>query len=290
MIAVTSPTSRELDKLARRADFLDDHGVPVPAVLTRSDGVVMTEDGGRQLLHALFGDGGSPNDLDSQAVDILVALSKVPIDDFLALEGGAARAFDRENVLFDIRYFNRHVLGAEADAAHSDWRVRHGDPVPDRACEQAAELAWSWFEGQPTALMHRDFQSTNLVVDHQGTLRVVDLSTLRTGFTVYDLASLAFDISLPHDEERLTRLIGIFFGRFPGLDRTTFWGAAWLRLLQATAAAFRFGGENPFFAASIPHCFEKLERVMSEPAAVGLFAELPWDVAEAVKKLLKKHT
>ena len=44
---------------------------------------------------------------------------------------------------------------------------------------------------------HRDFQSTNLVVDAAGVVRLVDLATLRRGFSLYDLASLAFDIYLP---------------------------------------------------------------------------------------------
>jgi aminoglycoside/choline kinase family phosphotransferase len=192
-------------------------------------------------------------------------------------------------VLFDIRYFDRHVMGADEAVVSifPNWRRTGLTRLTDEACERAADVVWSWFEGQPTVLMHRDFQSTNLVVDRTGTVRIVDLSTLRTGFSIYDLASLAFDINLPHREEWLELIVDTFFDRLPGLDRRAFWGAAWVRLLQATATAFRYGGERTFFARAVPTSLEKLERVMREPAAAGLLAELPAEVTGQVMHLIE---
>ncbi len=289
VVAVTSAADRELDELDRRSRFLARHGVPVPSVLTRTPGGLVVGDGGRQLLRLLSERDANAGDLLAQAVDILVVLARVPTDTFLELEGAAARAFDRDNVLFDIRYFNRHVI-SPAPATGSVLEDRSGPALTrfsEQACEHAADIAWSWLDDQPTVLMHRDFQSTNLVVDERGTVRVVDLSTLRTGVSVYDLASLAFDIYLPHREDWLELIVDAFFERFPELDRTAFWGAAWLRLLQATAAAFRFADQRPFFARTIPACFEKLERVMSEPAAAELLTELPPEVVDQVVRLVE---
>jgi aminoglycoside/choline kinase family phosphotransferase len=286
LLAVTSASTSELDSLDRLSGLLAGHGVPVPAVIARTDGGLVAEDGGRQLLEAAGEDGADR--FFEQAVAILVSLSQVPVADLVAVQGADLRHFDRDNMLFDLRYFSRHVLGGGASAAEL-LPGRHGgsaEPWSDALCSEIADVTWSWFAGQPRAVMHRDFQSTNLVVDRHGVVRLVDLGTLRVGFTVYDMASLAFDINLPLSERRLERLMETFAVRFPDLDHRLVWGAAWLRLLQATATACRYA-DTPFFRAAIPTARSKLLRVMGEPEAATFLAALPPGVVDQLTTLLE---
>ncbi|MEO0279205.1 MAG: phosphotransferase, partial [candidate division WOR-3 bacterium] len=51
--------------------------------------------------------------------------------------------------------------------------------------ERAANFPW--------VIVHRDFQSQNLMVDQQGRLRVIDFAGMRWGPKTYDLASFLYD-------------------------------------------------------------------------------------------------
>lgn len=287
VVAVSSGSAAQLDELARRTAFLAAHSVPVPAVLARVADGVLLEDGGRQLLE-VAGDADADRHF-YRAVGLLAALAAVPVDDFTALCSGAPRRFDRANVLFDLRYFDQHVLGAGASVAAllPHWPAIGIERWSELTCARVADVAWSWLADQPRVLMHRDFQSTNLVVDGAGTVRLVDLDSLRLGCSVYDLASLAFDIALPPDERRLELLLGSFLALFPAVERRLVWGAAWLRLLQSTATACRYAAERPFFAAAIPNALAHLARVVTEPAAAPLLAELPGEVHDSLVALLE---
>ncbi len=285
LVVVTSADDAALDALERRTAFLAAWEVPVPTVLARTAGGVVLEDGGRQLLAAATD--ADADRLWPRAVEILAKLAAVPVAAFAEHCGGAPRVFDRANLLFDLRYFDQHVLGAGVAALLPHWPRSGVGRWPESTCARVADVTWSWLADQPQVVMHRDFQSTNLVVDGAGTLRLVDLDSLRVGCSVYDLASLAFDIALPPDERRLELLSDAFFARFPEVERPLLWGAAWLRLLQATATAYRFAGERPFFATALPTALDHLHRVMVEPAAAGLLSQLPAEVTDRLAALLE---
>jgi len=276
VVGVTSPDKPAMNDLIRLTKMLTEHGAPVPAVLDRTPSGAVMEDGGRQLLEVVE-HGGETNEIWREAAHVLCRLAEVPVSAFIELRHGEPPVFDRENVLFDLRYFNRHALAADESSALR-WS--------ETTCSRTAEIVWSWFADQPQVLMHRDFQSTNLLIDTAGILRMVDLGTLRLGFSLYDLASLAFDIYLPHREHRLELLWSTYAQRFPGADRRVFWGAAWLRLIQATATACRFAPERPFFRQALPNCIAKLQRVISEPEAHPLLNLLPKEITERLSQLV----
>jgi aminoglycoside/choline kinase family phosphotransferase len=69
-------------------------------------------------------------------------------------------------------------------------QLKHGDEAQLRAelNDIASELA-----ARPRVLCHRDFHSSNLIVDGQDRLRIIDHQDARMGPASYDLVSLLLD-------------------------------------------------------------------------------------------------
>lgn len=104
-----------------------------------------------------------------------------------------SRIFDMDDLLWETGYFTAQYLEGYRGIAFS----------PDRKAALEAlfhELARR-VDSQPKSIMHRDFQSQNLMVQSGGVLRVIDYQGSRLGSVYYDLASLLLDpyVMLPDD-------------------------------------------------------------------------------------------
>jgi hypothetical protein len=144
----------------------------------------------------------------------------------------------------------------------------------DRLCRRAGEA-------EPRGLVHRDFQSRNLVLDPQGRPGLVDFQGARLGPAQYDLASLVHDpyVDLPWGlRGRLVERYLELRRPEPGFDAEAFrqgwpWVAA-SRLMQALGAyAFlvRRRGKAGFAAYTAP-ALAGLRRLAAEPPLSGLAA------------------
>ncbi len=158
---------------AGHARFLKSRGVPVPEVLADLPGIktlVLEEAGGEKKM--------SVDDY-AKVVEELVrfnALGEDPELDSLNLLPG----FDDETWAWERRLFQKYCLGS---------RFRREMPKDVEAeLEKVAEI----LEKEPKALVHRDFQSTN-VLWKNGKPRFIDFQGMRLGPAAYDLASLLYD-------------------------------------------------------------------------------------------------
>jgi aminoglycoside/choline kinase family phosphotransferase len=134
---------------------------------------------------------------------------------------------------------------------------------------------------EPRGLVHRDFQSRNLVLDARGRPGLVDFQGARLGPAQYDLAALVHDpyVDLPWALRRsLVERYLELRREEPGFDAEAFaagwpWVAA-SRLMQALGAyAFlvRRRGKGRFAAYAAP-ALAALRRLAAEPPLSGLAA------------------
>ena len=94
----------------------------------------------------------------------------------IALQSG----FNAELYLWEQNYFFENCLGRFFGIAQP-------------ACDSAAlEQIARTLGGKPCVLVHRDFQSQNILI-HRGHARLIDFQGLRAGLAGYDLASLVYD-------------------------------------------------------------------------------------------------
>jgi len=120
-----------------------------------------------------------------------------------------------------------NALGAENDLPDllppfdaETWEWEHGlfakycldanyaMALPDDVARELGNVA-SLLEREPTALVHRDFQSTN-VLWKDGQLTFIDYQGMRLGPAAYDLASLVYDPYVTFTEGERRALIALY--------------------------------------------------------------------------------
>ena len=154
---------------AAHARFLGEKGIPVPGVLADLPEIktLVMENAGVERKVAL-----------ADAVRVVEALADFNAVDASGLELTAP--FDAATWKWERDLFAKHCLG-------SRFRREMAKDV-ERELERVAEA----LEKEPKALVHRDFQSTNILWKN-GKPRFIDFQGMRFGPAVYDLASYIYD-------------------------------------------------------------------------------------------------
>jgi NDP-sugar pyrophosphorylase family protein/aminoglycoside/choline kinase family phosphotransferase len=250
----------ENDSFVPLARFLARHHLPVPAVLghTPDRRFVLQEDvGGVDLLAAT--QGASRARLHRLYAKVLAVVAR--------LHGAVSRAarrrapplqppFDSALYAWERELFCEHFLSTHGRRLTASGAEEEAGVLADLAT-LAEEL-----ERQPTVLVHRDLQSTNLLLGRQGPV-LIDFQGMRWGPAAYDLASLLADpyVDLdPATQRVLARAYVDAGGEAEVL--AAFSAAAVQRLAQALGAYGRLGAraETRRFLAHVPAALRQMER------------------------------
>lgn len=186
--------------------------------------------------------------------------------------------FDSALYQWEQEYFFEHCLGRHFGLSEAQIEAE-GDRA--RLAEIAAHLS-----SQPRVLVHRDFQSQNVIV-RDGEVCLIDFQGLRPGLAQYDLASLLLDpyvtLSDAEREELLAHYLSGLHG--PGRHGAPGWRGlydlcAMQRLMQALGAYGKLGhadGRAAFLdhiPAALVSLREVLERVAGTEKLRALLARL----------------
>ncbi len=246
--------------------FLSNIGVRVPRVFFhgRPDGLILMEDAGELDLWAHRNDSWIERR----------ALYQRTLDQALILHTRAHTAPERPELQQE---FNVALYKWEQDYFIEHCLRRHFGLSPEevdrhvnraRLLEIAAHLA-----AQPRCLIHRDFQSQNVMV-RDGEACLIDFQGLRPGLAQYDLASLLLDpyvtLTDAEREELLHHYLSGLLGPGPH-DEAQFMAiydlCAMQRLMQALGAYGKLGhadGRTHFLAhipVALPRLCDVLERI-----------------------------
>lgn len=186
---------------------------------------------------------------------------------FNALDAGSLSLepqFDAALWKWERELFKEHCLGTR-------YRMECPKAVDDELCNVAALL-----EREPKALVHRDFQSTN-VLWKGGEPVIIDFQGMRLGPAAYDLASLLYDpyVKLSDGERRaLAKLYAKASGLEGILKMLPY--AAVERLVQCLGAYGRLASVGqPQFGKHVLPALENLLAAADEAGldAIGALAE-----------------
>jgi aminoglycoside/choline kinase family phosphotransferase len=163
--------------------------LPVPEIyeVSATSGIIIQEDLGDQQLR-LFFESASEEDAESymERAIALIASIQAATDKAYEMRSIASHlAFDEAKLSWELSFFMEHYFGSLKGE-----KLSHGEAAELKAelNDVAAELA-----ARPRVLCHRDYHSSNLMVDKKGRLRIVDHQDARMGPASYDLVSLLMD-------------------------------------------------------------------------------------------------
>jgi len=187
----------ENGRYAAHARFLASKGVNVPAVvkdLPEMKTLVLENAGSEDLAAAAKRLG-----LVAAYAPVVEALAK-----FNAIDPESAppleKEFDAGMWKWERDFFAEHCLGA-----------RFMRKMPDAVAKELSAVA-DILSKEPPALVHRDFQSTNIIWKGDG-FKFIDFQGMRKGPAAYDLASLLYDPYVKISEKEREALAALYAER-----------------------------------------------------------------------------
>ena len=245
----------ENGKYPGHARWLKGHGIPVPEVLVDLPELktMVLENAGEERKMSLV-----------EYVKVVEALAKfnsLGSEDSLP---DLLPPFDMETWEWEHGLFAKYCLGDAYDRT-----------LPEPVAAELGRVA-EILENEPKALVHRDFQSTN-VLWKGDQLNFIDFQGMRLGPAAYDLASLVYDPYVTFSEGERRALVALYAktsGRFEIVD--VFPYAAVQRLAQCLGAYGRLASVGqPAFLKHVVPALRNLKDAAekAELAAVAQLAE-----------------
>jgi len=167
-------------------------GLPVPEILAvdGSAGIIIQEDLGNAQLYKVLEESTEEEQeaYQERAISLIADIQAATAKAYEVKSIASRLAFDEAKLSWELQFFMEHYFGSFRHET-----LTHGEAAELKVemNDIAAELA-----ARPRVLCHRDFHASNLMVDKQGRLRIVDHQDARMGPASYDLVSLLLDRQL----------------------------------------------------------------------------------------------
>jgi len=170
------------------SQFFRKHGVPVPEMLgaDKQEKQALFEDLGDLSLFAWLSCRRTPGnikDMYCKILDFLVMLHTLVTDHAAECKQLRERYFDREHLRWESGYFMENYAYGIVQIHAAEQQLL------DEEFESLARTVSSFDK----VVVHRDFQSQNIMVVHGNEPRLIDFQGARMGPAAYDIASLLWD-------------------------------------------------------------------------------------------------
>jgi aminoglycoside/choline kinase family phosphotransferase len=249
------------------AQFLGEHEIRAPKIYFHdpAEGLIWIEDLGERDLFGYREESWMVRRaFYESALDEVAKLHRLPEEVCEKIKGNLPAEFNAALYLWEQNYFFENCLGRYFKIDNVKVAVLATLP----ALREIAER----LDGLPRNLVHRDFQSQNLII-RNGQAYLIDFQGMRPGLAHYDLASLLYDPYVDLSETERAELIGYYRERqirsginINGEFDSTLRFCAMQRLMQALGAYGFLGlvkGHNHFLQ-HIPVAMKSLCRIVCE--------------------------
>ncbi|MEO6970720.1 MAG: phosphotransferase [Chthoniobacterales bacterium] len=252
------------------AEFLTAQGIRAPRIHFHdpAEGLIWIEDLGERDLWSYRDESWLVRRaFYESALEEVAKLHRISEADSAAIRRDLPAQFDAALYLWEQSYFFENCCGR-----HFGWSAEKQQELATLpALQEIAERLASF----PRVLVHRDFQSQNLIV-RNGQAHLIDFQGMRPGLAAYDLASLLYDpyvhLTAPERAELLEFYRAAVAADDPDFAEK-FQLCAMQRLMQALGAYGYLGHVkgNKSFLAHIPAAMQSLGEVVAASEGLGLF-------------------
>ncbi len=191
--AIVAAYPEGFDKLTQ--PFLDVTGLfqaaalPVPQIyaVDEAKGLIVQEDCGDRQLYDYFATASEADSeqLLKEAVTLIARIQQATVMATERESVASKLAFDFAKLSWELDFFYEHFFGS---LRKEKLKPREAKRFKQELAIVARELA-----ARPRVLCHRDYHASNLLVDGQKRLRIIDYQDARLGPASYDLVSLLLD-------------------------------------------------------------------------------------------------
>jgi N-acetylmuramate 1-kinase len=248
----------------RIAEFLAEHGIAAPKIYFHDaeEGLIWIEDLGESDLFSFRDDTWLVRGaLYRSALDEIAKLHDVLESEWVKLHGEMPPEFNATLYRWEQNYFFENCLGRIFGFNEGRLHELASLPSLENIAARLGEL--------PRVLVHRDFQSQNIIV-RSGHAYFIDFQGMRPGLAEYDLASLLFDPYVRFSAGEREELYSYYMER-RGLSSTSQMReilrlCAMQRLMQALGA-YGFLGlvkGNRHFLAHVPAALDSLRNQIAD--------------------------
>ena len=253
------------------AQFLERHGIHAPRIYYHDtdEGLIWLEDLGERdlfsyrdepwLVRRAFYD---------SALDEVRKLHDLPESICIEMRQHLPAEFNAALYSWEQSYFFENCLGRYFQIEPARLERLAALPALSEIAQRLAQL--------PRVLVHRDFQSQNILV-RNGQAYLIDFQGMRPGLSQYDLASLFYDPYVDLSEAERDELLEHYCGEKPGADfLETLRLCAMQRLMQALGAYGFLGLVKDYkhFLQYIPKAVRSLHEVAGKIDGLDLFKNL----------------
>ncbi|MEP6603795.1 MAG: phosphotransferase [Spartobacteria bacterium] len=243
------------------AEFLAAHSIRAPKIYFHdvAEGLIWIEDLGEEDLFAHRGESWLVRRaLYESALDEVAKLHRLPEEVCVSVKDSLPAEFNAALYRWEQNYFFENCLGRV-------YKINN-DKIDMLAALPALNEIAERLDQSPRVLVHRDFQSQNIIV-RNGQAHLIDFQGMRPGLAQYDLASLLYDPYVDLSEAERAELISHYCGGKPSADfEETLRVCAMQRLMQALGA-YGFLGlvkEHKDFLQYIPAALTSLREIVAK--------------------------
>ena len=189
------------------AKFLGQHGVRVPRIYFHdpAEGLIWIEDLGERDLYSYRRESWLVRRaFYESAIDQIATLHALPESVCVEMKEHLPAEFNTELYAWEQNYFFENCLGRHFKIDKAKHAAVAALPALKEIAEQLANF--------PRVLVHRDFQSQNIIVRNSQAY-LIDFQGMRPGLAEYDLASLVYDPYVDLTEAERAELIAYYRGR-----------------------------------------------------------------------------
>ena len=248
------------------AHFLERNGIRAPKIYFHDtgEGLIWIEDLGERDLFSYRDESWLVRRaFYESALDEVAKLHSLPDSSRESIRAELPAEFNAALYLWEQHYFLENALGRVFHVEPATWEKLAALPALHAIAQQLDAL--------PRSLVHRDFQSQNIIMRH-GQAHLIDFQGMRPGLAQYDLASLLYDPYVELSAEERAELVAYYRERQqasgisvdPDFDRILQL-CAMQRLMQALGA-YGFLGlvkEHKAFLSYIPVALDSLRSVVA---------------------------
>ena len=230
--------------------FLQSNKLPVPLISKHYNNFLIMENAGKFSLLDKIKESGLTQPIYQKIIEQVLKLEKITAEKIPTAIKKEIMTLDVILIYKDLENFNDNYFK---------------NKLTEPELQNLAGMIDSYMQKFPLTLIHRDLQSTNILINQTNDIKIIDWESMKIGYPIYDVAALLIDSYLPFNYDFIKSNLQYYLQktRFK-YSEFDFWLMAFLRITHDLGVFSTIGKNKKFFKDKIPAAEKRLAFVISK--------------------------